>query len=279
MSFGLMRQKAIDEILKGVQDEKDDLEDRVLKVISVSTTKQKNITDFPAIYSHLTTMFPQVDVSDVPIYVASASSMNKNGFTACGGCYIRHMRVILVKKKIMMGAASNKKDKLGQCIQANIATSVNPEDVVIHELFHAISHKTNRPGNEYEFAEEEFVYTNSAKFYEIQGTSLADIVDTHLLTFFINDIMSSRKALIEVWKRSGAELPSLKNISKKQFQHILDRDAEALAPVFIDVARERGHKMIDLYKKYGNKQIGSNKIDYRHDSRRRMKHIQSNCDI
>lgn len=211
------------------------------RVIRSTTTVKKSWNDYPAIQKYLTEKFPEVTISDISIYVASPRVMNQSQFfRGAAGCYIHHMRVILVHNTIHMMGGSTK--GLFNLLLSTEKIETDVEDILVHEAIHAISAAVDRSGRRYKNDEEEFVYTNCIDFYKKKGMSDADIVNKIYLPFCVSEVM--QRDLKEICN------PILHS-SPKYDDKFLDKHAKFIVPEVLKKARNMGFKMIELYNKWG----------------------------
>ena len=125
------------------------------------------------------------------------------------------------------------------------------EDVIIHELIHAVSHKLGRASKKFSHMEEEFVYTNCVDFYKGKGMSEEDMVNNNFLPFCMQDVQSSQSDMAEVFACTNIPLNEVKDLSEQEYTDFCDKHAEVIISSLKAKAKIRGHSMIDLYKKYG----------------------------
>lgn len=224
---------------------------RVQNIILHRKTVQKSLEDFLAVNCYITDKFPEADLSDLQIYISPAYVIQKNGWPQIGGCYVRDMKVILVKDKIKK--KSGKKGKFDKLMAEQCSLDVDVEDVVVHEVIHAVSHAINRASCKFQHMEEEFVYCNCIDFYKQKGMTEENIVDNNLLPFCINDIFSSRSDFQSVCKAAYLSFGDIEDADDKEFLKFCDMHADILVPSIKKKAQEKGHRMIELYQQYGSK--------------------------
>jgi hypothetical protein len=210
--------------------------------------EQKQVDDFPEVSSYLAGRFPSVDISDIKIYVASSEMIEKEGFKDMGGCYIDLLKVILVKNEIKQ---RNVRGKFKTMMHEVCDLKVDTEDIVVHELIHAISHKINRSSSRYRHMEEEFVYTNCIDFYKGKGMSEEDIVNNNFLPFTLYDVYGSRDEMGAIFSAVGVSLSAVQDMSKADYSRFLNKHAEVIVPMIKKMAQKRAFHMIELYHKYG----------------------------
>ncbi len=220
-------------------------------------------TDFPKIDQYLRGKFPEVDISDVDVYTSPSQVFNR-AWKGMGGCYIDVLKTIFVKNKIgnKIGEKRNKFQKLmDECCKM----SVDVEDVLVHELIHAISHKIGRASSKYRHMEEEFVYTNCIDFYHDKGMTDDEIIDNNFLPFCVHDVYSSRSDLNEMFSRLSSSLSDVQKMTNGEYKRFLSKHATVLVPAIVKRARERARHMIDLYNKYGVEMYRTAPVDPQED--------------
>lgn len=218
-----------------------ELNDRVDEIIQDRSTVQKDITDFAEINKYLDKKFPNIDTSDVKIYLVEPYCMKKHGFNDCGGCYIDFLKCILAKNRIV--TMSGTKWQFERLMK-RYSTKLDVEDVIVHEMIHAVSAAANRGGagrSKYTFEEEEFVYTNSVDFYKEKGMKEQEIVNSVFLPFCVYDIVQDQSEMNKICTKQRIT-------RSKGFMNI---HASVLVPIIVKKAREMGLHMIDLHKEYG----------------------------
>ncbi len=236
--------KKIDSTKKQMRAE---VEERANKVVKHATTAKKSIVDFPLISSYIIQKFPEVDVSHIPIYVSHSSVMDRQKFKGVGGCFIPHMEIILVRSSIHCHVkATNKFDRL---MQEATNAKIDMEDVLVHELIHAVSHVANRDGRSFKNNEEEFVYTNCVDFYRQKGISNERIVEDNFLPFCVENVYADTSLMRSVYYRCG--IVGAEGCSVTDFNKMLSKRASHLVPQIVLLAKNMGFQMIELYEKYG----------------------------
>lgn len=233
------------------------IRDNANSVISHQDTLLRYCSFFSGAKEYLLNKFPNVDIGNVPIYVAPYEIIDKFGFSGCGGCYIKPLRLILVKDKIL---SNGYKSRFERILSSQCELKVDIEDVVVHELIHAISHKIRRSSNQFTHMEEEFVYTNCVEFYLKKGMSKEDIVLYNFLPFCINDILNSRSDMIKVLRPIGVSIKDFKNKNKRDKIKLFNTYAEELVEIIKTKAIDRGHNMINIY----NARSDQTKIEHIH---------------
>jgi len=139
---------------------KDQWHRSVERVIAHNLTKRKYLSDFPAVAEYLEERFPDVDLSEVALYLSPPRVIDRC-IQDVGGCYTSSLNVILVKDKI--DKSTKPKGKFEKLMQETCGVKADVEDVVVHEFLHAVSHKIDRSLSRYTHMEEEFVYTNHCR--------------------------------------------------------------------------------------------------------------------
>lgn len=250
-----------------------ELETQVNRIVKHPDTARKSIADWPDIHQFITDTFPNVDVSDIKIYETTPEVMKRNGFEECGGCYIDELRLILVKDRIT--SHSSGKGKFSQKMNEVASSEMATEDVVVHELLHAVSHRVRGMGGarlkwyesvgggiKYRMAEEEFVYTNCMPYYRSKGMSDDEVIDSIFLPFCVSDVLSDRSCMLKVFASLGVKIPDREECAPKEFRskikRIMNASADELVPIVVQEAKDRAAKMIDLYQKYGHTALHGN---------------------
>lgn len=227
---------------------------RIKKLIRQPNTQKKSLSDFPLIHQYLVAKFPHVDVSHIPIYVVSSATMDAAGFREAGGFYIHHLGLVAVRKIIKIGDTKTQ-SKFIRTLYKQIKTDVQTEDVLVHEMIHAISGECSRSNRRFTFNEEEFVYTNSIDFYKQKGMTDDDIVNKNFIPFCLQDVLSDKDELSDIFFKFEKEynfiIPSVNFEDMEQLNKFLDRYTQKLVPMVLNRAREIGFYMISLYNKYG----------------------------
>ena len=241
-----------------------DLKRKVSRIINGFDTVKKNVTDWPDIHNYLKSRFPHIDISAIPIYITTPAAMRSIDLD-CGGCYIDILKVILVRNKIvtMSPSSDGKFDKLMSKLSKS---EVNVEDIVVHEMVHAVSHRIRgTPNAKYEWfeggigikfrhAEEEFVYTNCLPYYKDKGMTDEQVVNSIILPFMVNDVMTDRDFVNKMWFNLGVTMPQ--NVSYKELKskskRLSNKHADVIVPVILEEARRRSSEMIQLFHKYGS---------------------------
>jgi len=272
--WGVMRSLAKRERDQLRQQILKELEKQVSSITRHQDTVRKSVSDWPDIELYLASTFG-VDVSDIPIHVTTPDVMKRNGFEECAGCYIDELKLILVKNHITTNAPS--KGKFSQRMDEVAGSTMEPEDVVVHELLHAVSHKIRGiagararwyesagGGIKYRVAEEEFVYTNCMPYYRSKGMTDEQVVGSIFLPFCIGDVMSDRSYILGLFKDIGMVLPAKESCGIKEYRskvnRLMNKHADALVPCIVDEAKNRAFKMIDLYQRYGAKTVQTDPI-------------------
>jgi len=264
---------------------------RVSKIVSHNTTVKKNIENWPEVFTFLNNTFPNVGISDVPIYLATPSVMNRNGFSECHGVFIHFLNTILVKNKIIID--KKPKGAFERELQKLCSGELQVEDIVVHELVHAVSGKVRGVGGlrykwyehgiglKYLKSEEEFAYTTCVDFYKQKGMKDKDIYSL-FLPYCIQDVMGDKKQMDEVCVKNGVKYPSKKGCTQAQYRSkiikVFNNNANNFAKHIVESAKGQADSMIDTYNKYGRKVIHSN-VAPDQDVGMRMATIDMDCDF
>ena len=215
---------------------------QVLRIIKSRSTLKKSLLDYPPVEKYLQEKFPEIDITDISIYVTSPRVMRScKSFKNCAGVYLPFMKTILMKSIVHMMGGSDKGLFNRLLSKEKIKTEV--EDILVHEAMHAISGAANRSGRRYRVDEEEFAYTNCIDFYKQKGMSDVDIINKVYLPFCVCEVMERDL------KKMCDSLPHSKDL--KFDDKFLDKHASFLVPKVLEKARGMGFSMIELYNKWG----------------------------
>lgn len=234
--------------MKARKRQLEDMRSKVLRITKHPLTLERYISDYPEISAYIDSKFHDVNVADVKIWVADPEVVDKEGFKDIGGCYIDTLKIIIVKNKI---GEKKVRGKFKKMVQKLCVMEVEVEDVIVHELIHAVSARINRASSRYRHMEEEFVYTNCIDFYKQKGMTEEDIVNNNFLPFCLHDVYGSKENLIPVFVAVGSSLVQVQNFSAKQYSVFLNKHAETIVPMIKEIAQKRAYHMIGLYHKYG----------------------------
>lgn len=251
--------QAIQKYNQAKQDQKDKLGWSVKIIIQHRCTVKKSVKDFPMVHQYLYERFPGVPAHSIyitPIYLCDPAIMRNQGFYHIGGCFIPHLQVILVVKKIENGV-SPPRLKFDRLLSKHHA-SADIEDIIVHELLHVISSKIGRSSRKFPHMEEEFVYTNCVDFYKKKGMTEEEIVTKNFLPFCIEDVFSIRGELDKIIAQlaeSGIIVSDF--YDQHSYKRFMSRHAEVLVEKIVARAKEMGQRMIDLYNGPGEDQAES----------------------
>lgn len=215
---------------------------------------QKNISDFPVVKDYLNKKFSSVDISNIKIYISPAEFFDEASFGFASGIYFPTLLTVVINDRSNVKPEHCKsvfKNKLTQ-MQSKVSTKI--DDVLVHEMIHAISHKSNRSSQIYTNMEEIFVYTNCIEYYLERGVSEKEIIERDILPFCVADVLGNKdifnKMLQDLYK---VGVPSV------DFWEMEEEDKELFLDQYVDffisqikrLAMEKGFFMIETYKKYG----------------------------
>lgn len=211
-------------------------------IIKKMTRKQgvltKDIDYFPEVKSYLQDKFGhlKLDLNSVIIILCPESIMDSYGFGFCGGCYIEGLNTIISRKRIQN--LISKKSPYYEYLKT-ITGKIDKEDIIVHEMIHAVSAMSKRSNRNYRNNEEEFVYTNCVDFYKNKGMTEEYMVNNIFLPFILNDISD------EIYETKFNNNP---NFFKEFNRYLRDNSKD-----IVNRATERGMKMVELYRSYGSK--------------------------
>lgn len=232
--YSRARKNAVDEIVSIAGQIKED-----------PGTKERRINDYTIIDTYLKEKFPTVDVSDIPIYIVTPETFSKVGFDNFGGCFIASCNAVFVKTEIK--SVRNEECELFKELYCFSEGKVSTEDVLVHEMIHAVSETAKRPSRKYRHMEEEFVYTNCIDFYRNKGMTNEEIVVGNFLPFLLQDLISSAEHMSKAIYEATKETIDILSMTKKEYTKILDKNAKKVAPILINLAKSEGYRMIELY--------------------------------
>jgi len=226
---------------------------RINFIINRSDTKKTSLKNFPNVENYICSTFSNINVTDVPIYIVTDKGLSSAGFQHIGGCYVHHMYLVIVKNEITIGGTYTSKTKFEKVLQSAMKAKIDVEDVLVHEMIHAVSGAANRSNRRYTFDEEEFVYTNTIDFYKNKGMTDEEIINKNFLPFCIQDVLSNNKEWVKIFdtlSSKGVKVIDL-DVPQNTMNRFLGRYAEMVVPLIVDAGRKRGQHMIDLYNEYG----------------------------
>ncbi len=219
------------------------LDKKVEVIVNDSASQQHVLADFPKVEAYLADRFPDVQLTDVQIFVVSVGAMKKAGWDSIGGCYVRYLNVALIKRTL----STTPQNKFDRLLKQACPMTTDVEDVVVHEMIHAVSYKLNRACSKFMHMEEEFVYTNCIDFYKQKGMDEDSIINNNFLPFCLNDLSVADIARIA----AENNIPNVTQMRPSQYRRFLSRNAELLIPLLKKEAQQKARHMIDLYKKFG----------------------------
>jgi len=251
------------------------------KLQGILNRKQKHLNDFPSVQQYLNNLFPNINISQVPICIVTHDDMSKLGICGAHGCYDKDQNIILIRNPRTIRSQID--TKFDQVMLTKIKSKIQIEDIVVHECIHAISRAANRSTGNFLFAEEEFVFTNCIDFYKAKGMSKEDIIQSVLLPFCVAHIMDNKHAMIHVFEEVKADNPSIKSFfefavknGNQKYVKYLSIHAQKIVPVIVDFAKDLATNMIDIYNEFGKGiRLNSDRIG-KHNNR--FASIDMECD-
>lgn len=237
---------------KHLQKIQKETEYQVNRIIKSVDTEKKTILDFKNVHQYLKKEFPDIDLSNIPIYITSSRVMNRVGLGYAGGCYIDFLKVIIVQRNLRKRSTSE--DKFHRLIGKETKMKIEIDDILVHECLHAISSQLRSgSGVQFRFGEEEFVYTNCIDYYKEKGMTEEEIAQNVFLPFCLNDVLIDHKFMSKCC--DSVSFPKPEDYSEKEYEKaikkIYNKYANSLVPIIIKESRNRAMRMIDLYNKYG----------------------------
>lgn len=234
---------------------------KIDKLIQHKDTKFYCVNEFTEICEYIYNKFVGIDLSDVNIYICDHKILNRMGFGNIGGFFCEEFNLIIIKNRTKTVLSRGKFNKIMSQYQADVEI----DDILVHELMHAVSAKMDRNSRRFSHMEEVFVYTNCIDYYKQKGMSENDIVEKNFLPFCVNDVLNNYKLMSSVFDSLVSVVPEkdiiiLKSGSHPSFQRKLSNHAEVIINAIVDRSRQLGHSMISHYHKSNGKSITKKKI-------------------
>lgn len=234
--------------------------DSILSIINHNDTVKKTVSDFDDISKYLKVKFPSVSIDETPIFICDNNILLKTCLEYANGAYIPSLGLIIIKK--VPNVSGSIDGHFSLVLNSKIANPIEVSHIVVHELLHCISHKLNLPSRKHVSMEEEFVFKNSIEYYRSVGLSDDDILNTILIAFCINEILSDAKSMLDLF-RIVKFCKKLKHIPeyvidtktayhplpcpKSEYLRFLDEHATMLSDLIIEESQGRGRIMLDSY--------------------------------
>lgn len=220
------------------------------RLIKHKNTSSRSILDFPAVCKFVESTFPAVNLRGIPIYICDGPAMRRCGFDGMNGCYIPFMKCIFVRRDA--NVSDNADGKFFKILHKKIQTPLNADDIVVHELLHAVSDGIERPTRHYTNAEEEFVFTNCVEYYKSKGMNEEEIKSSVLIAFCINNVMSSKTKMSTVFAKLKEKIhidvvPWEKFFTREEYLRFLNAYADEISDLVIELAKEDGTNMLESY--------------------------------
>lgn len=241
--------------------------ERRSQIVIRSGPGKESVLDYPDVYDYLVSLFPQVDISDVPIYRGSPASFKQAKWTGVGGLFIPWIATILVKDGSLGEESKYPRGRFARRMWEFNAVLEN-DDVVLHECLHAISHKSGRSSSKHTHMEEEFVYTNCVDYYRsFKGMTDDDIIKKIFLPFCVQDIVSVRKEidviLGRLWQSGVPRIDywDLAKYNRKELSKFRNKNADFLVNEIVKAAELRGKQMIECYENFGRGNVLSSESE------------------
>lgn len=237
------------------------------KLIRHKSTHQAYLRDFPDVEKYLSVKFPNIELSHVNLYLTSQGAMNLIGFKYMGGCYIDALKTIFVLDNESLNSVDKVHGRFNKGLMRASKATLRIEDILVHEMLHAVSSSMQRATKAYTNAEEEFVYTHCVDFYRSQGMDDDQIVKSQFLPFCLNDILGDKKELSEVFAKlkkakSLRVVPWEIDYSRSGYSAFLDKHVDFLVTEIIELAKSRARYMIDCHEQYGCRSVSAEDVDY-----------------
>lgn len=146
--------------------------------------------DLVEAFNFATEKYPEADISVVEAFLVNPKQMDNLGIIGAAGCYIAAENTILIRTSNSQYFYKNAIDKkLSNYINNNCELKRN--DIFVHELFHALSHKMMRQRKNV-FIEEDFAYRGMIGWLKKNGCKDVDIIRTRLMPYLISWVMEKK---------------------------------------------------------------------------------------
>lgn len=246
---------------------KKELKAKADKLIRHKDTSEIKLADYVDVQSYISAKFPKIDLSHICIYLTSQKAMELVGFKYMGGCYIDSIKTIFVLDNKSLNATEKISGRFNKSIMRATKVDLRTEDILVHEMLHAVSSCMQRATKAYTNAEEEFVYTHCVDFYRSNGMDDDLIIKSQFLPFCLNDILGDKKELARVFmnlknKKGLKVVPWERAYSEDEYSDFLDKYSNDIVPEIVDLAKGRARYMIECYDQYGCKSQSAEDIDY-----------------
>lgn len=188
-----------------------------------------------------------VNVESVPIYRCSVLQFERAGLGCAGGCFIPSVCSVFIKDQGEKSEPS--KNRFDQVI-SKYSLKASVDDIVVHEMLHAVSFLLRRSSNKNVHMEEEFVYMNSIEYYLSKGMSEDEIVKKIFLPFSMQDVLMSTKYMNEfvLEINPAVNFSALPEDKKMSF---LNNNAEAISEKIYNKGHSLGMEMVRYFKMNG----------------------------
>ncbi len=221
----------------------------------------------PTITEFVDEKFPGTDISGIKIYQTSHNAIKALKIGSVGGCYIDALKMIFVLSTDSLNREERVTGKFSKLLMKQAHAPLEMIDILVHETLHAVSSLMGRATQQFTNAEEEFVYTHCVDFYHQRGMSDDDIVHTHFLPFCLNDVLSNKEGMSEIfWKLKGERrlqvVPWQKDYDRYQYEKFVNKHADFLVPEVINAAKEKANTMIECYHKYGCRSVRAEDVNH-----------------
>lgn len=218
----------------------------ILKTHDLGKSLLRNINDFPEINKFISDRFPTLSLENIPIYIFNEEVMIKGGFKGINGAFFPDLNYIICidKPNVVLGKG---KGIFFKMLHDTVKKELNIDDIVVHELMHAVSANTNRVNRVYKNNEEEFVFTNCIDFYKSKGMTDEDISESILMAFFLNEIMETKKHMVKLFQECDLSIDCFD--SNKEYLKQLNKNADKLVSRIVMKSKENSKHMIECYYK------------------------------
>ena len=187
--------------------------------------------------------YPDADLSGINVYCLDVDKMNTiDIFRGCGGCYIPALQSIVIK--VGKDTTTSNQSPLYAAL-AKYNASATEDDILVHELFHAVSHALNRGTRKFSHLEEEFVYKSTIEWLESIGYTKEEIIEKNFLPFVLQDVLRNNlnEIILDIASNHiDCDKFEMSGIKK----YVMEFHLQELVDEIVTRARSIGRKMVGI---------------------------------